>query len=171
MKAELTHAGSPDLKVKKMKIHNYQEVGKQAQHTMKKTERTFTHKHIMLIDDNDLDNFINEKLMQIHHYSEKIYVHTSAISALEFLKNLTTMDDKWKELAPEVIYIDINMPIIDGFQFIELLKKTFEGIIPMPRLIILTSSLYLEDKEKALELSKEIVFLNKPLSKETLEEL
>ena len=171
MKAELTHAGSPDLKRKKINIHNYQQVGKQPQHIMKKTEKKFAHKHIMLIDDNDLDNFINEKLMQIHHYSEKIYVHTSAISAIEFLKNLTTMDDKWKDLAPEVIYIDINMPILDGFQFIELFKKTFEGIIPMPRLVILTSSLYLEDKEKAMELSKEIVFLNKPLSRETLEEL
>lgn len=171
MKAELTHTSSHDLKSKKIKVHNYQQVDKQAQHTMKKAERTFTHKHIMLIDDNDLDNFINEKLMQIHHYSEKIYVHTSAISALEFLKNLTAMDDKWKELAPEVIYIDINMPIIDGFQFIELFKKTFEGIVPMPRLIILTSSLFLEDQEKTKELSDDILFLNKPLSKETLEEL
>lgn len=171
MKAELMHTSSLDLETKKIKIHNDQQVAKQPQYTMKTPEKKFAHKHIMLIDDNDLDNFINEKLMQIHHYSEKIYVHTSAISALEFLKNLTTMDDKWKELAPEVIYIDINMPIIDGFQFIELFKKTFEGMTPMPRLIILTSSLYLEDKEKAAEISNDIVFLNKPLSGETLGEL
>lgn len=171
MKAELVHTSSLDLTTAKNKIRNNQQVAEQPQHTMKKTEKKFTHKHIMLIDDNDLDNFINEKLMQIHHYSEKIYVHTSAISALEFLKNLTTMDDKWKELAPEVIYVDINMPIIDGFQFIELYKKTFEGMVPMPKLIILTSSLYLEDKEKAMELFHDIVFLNKPLSGETLKEL
>lgn len=171
MKAELTSTGTPDLKIKKNNIRNSPVLVKPLQENMKKANKKFKHKHVMLIDDNELDNFINEKLMQIHHYSEKIYVHTSAISALEFLKNLTSMDDKWKELAPEMIYIDINMPILDGFQFIELFKKTFEGIIPMPQLVILTSSLYLEDKEKAEEISKDIVFLNKPLSQEVLEEL
>ena len=61
MKAELTHTSSLDLETKKIKIHNDQQVAKQPQYTMKTPEKKFAHKHIMLIDDNDLDNFINEK--------------------------------------------------------------------------------------------------------------
>lgn len=138
-------------------------------HTPMKNQSTkHTYGHIMLIDDNDLDNFINEKLMELNHFSKKVYVNTSAISALEFFNNLVAMQDKWAELVPEIVFIDINMPMMDGFQFIELFKKTFGGMDPQPRLVMLTSSLYAEDKMRAESLSKNILFLNKPLTKEIL---
>lgn len=138
---------------------------------MKHQFKEHAYGHIMLIDDNDLDNFINEKLMEINHFSKKIYVNTSAISALEFFNNLVAMQDKWEELVPEVVFIDINMPIMDGFQFIELFKKTFGNMEPQPKLVMLTSSLYFEDQLRAKSLSENIVFLNKPLTKETLSQI
>lgn len=138
---------------------------------MKNQSNNHAYGHIMLIDDNDLDNFINEKLMELTHFSKKVYVNTSAISAIEFFNNLVAMQDKWAELVPEIVFIDINMPILDGFQFIELFKKTFGGMEPQPRLVMLTSSLYVEDKLRAEALSKNILFLNKPLTKEILADL
>ncbi len=136
--------------------------------SMKNQSSKHAYGHIMLIDDNDLDNFINEKLMELSNFSKKVYVNTSAISALEFFNNLVAMQDKWAELVPEIVFIDLNMPMMDGFQFIELFKKTFGGMEPQPRLVMLTSSLYSEDKMRAESLSKNILFLNKPLTKEML---
>jgi CheY-like chemotaxis protein len=138
---------------------------------MKKTDDDYKYNHVMLIDDMDLDNFINEKLIKANYFSKNIYLNTSAKSALEFLNNLTALGDRANSIYPQVIFIDINMPMVDGFQFIEAYKKTFEEQFPKTKLVVLTSSVFQYDRQKAQDISKEIIFLNKPLTKEVLERI
>jgi CheY-like chemotaxis protein len=138
---------------------------------MKRKEPRYKYSHVMLLDDNELDNFINEKTMEANFFSKKIYTSTSAKSALEFLNNLATIGDQFSEIYPQVIFIDINMPMMDGFQFIEHFKKNIEKLMQKPKLVILTSSVYHEDKEKAKDISDDITFLNKPLTNEMLDGL
>jgi CheY-like chemotaxis protein len=123
---------------------------------------------IMLIDDNELDNFINQKIIESTFFADNIYVNTSGISALEFLKNILTTKNLTENLIPNVIFIDINMPLMDGFQFIEEYLKLAKTIKNKPKLVILTSSLNAEDKNKASMLGGEIMFINKPLNDESL---
>jgi CheY-like chemotaxis protein len=125
-------------------------------------------RHVMLLDDNELDNFINEKIIEANNFSEKVYVNSSGRSALEFLTNLNATGSTSDNIYPEAIFIDINMPMMDGFQFINNLKKLPGGTPKDCKLIILTSSIYPEDKNKAMDISKDIIFLNKPLTKEML---
>lgn len=138
---------------------------------MKLKSPIFKYLNVMLIDDNELDNFINEKTIEAHHFAKKVYSSTSAISALEFLTNLATMGDKYKELYPEVIFIDVNMPMVDGFQFIENFNKKNRNKSYIPKMVILTSSVSSEDRMKTKAISKDIIFLNKPLTKEMLNNL
>jgi CheY-like chemotaxis protein len=138
---------------------------------MKIKEPKYKYSNVMLIDDSELDNFINEKTLEANHFAKKIYVHTSAKSALEFLNNLVTMGDKFSEVHPNVIFIDINMPMMDGFQFIDHYKKSSEGQLQKPKLVILTSSVYNEDRQKANDISEDIIFLNKPLTKAMLDSI
>ena len=49
---------------------------------------TYKYQTVMLVDDNELDNFIHQKIIEGCRFAEKIYVNTSGISALEFLKNI-----------------------------------------------------------------------------------
>lgn len=138
---------------------------------MKVKEPKFRYANVMLIDDSELDNFINEKTLEAYHFAKKVYIHTSAKSALEFLSNLVTMGSEYADVYPFVIFIDINMPMMDGFQFIEHFKKTTEKYLHKPKLVILTSSVYNEDKQKASEISSDIVFLNKPLTSTMLDSI
>jgi CheY-like chemotaxis protein len=123
---------------------------------------------IMLIDDNELDNFINQKIIESNFFADNIYVNTSGISALEFLKNILTTKNLTENLIPNVIFIDINMPLMDGFQFIEEYLKLAKTIKNKSKLVILTSSLSAEDKNKASMFGDEIIFINKPLNEESL---
>ncbi len=125
----------------------------------------------MLLDDNDLDNFINQKMIEANHFSDKIYVSTSSKSALEFFSNLLVLNAGSDEKFPEVIFVDINMPLIDGFQFITQLKENFPEEVKRLKFVILTSSINGSDKQKAHDLSSDITFLNKPLTKEMLDQL
>ena len=138
---------------------------------MKVKKPKYKFAHVMLIDDSDLDNFINEKTIEANNFAEKVYVHTSAKSALEFLSNLERMGPAFTEAYPSVIFIDINMPMIDGFQFIEQYRKGPGKQHQATRLVILTSSVNKEDRAKAGSLSGDIVFYNKPLTRQMLEDL
>lgn len=125
----------------------------------------------MLLDDSELDNFINQKIIEASLFSEKIYVNTSSKSALEFLNNLSILSTGDSDLFPEVIFVDLNMPMMDGFQFIENLQKNLPAKVSELKLAILTSSTNPYDRQRADELSKKIVFLNKPLTQGMLDQL
>ena len=57
---------------------------------MKRKEPKCKYKQVMLLDDNELDNFINEKVIEASQFAEKVYITSSGKSALEFLNNLAT---------------------------------------------------------------------------------
>ena len=131
---------------------------------MKRKDPKFRYKHAMLVDDNELDNFINQKILESNYFANKVYINTGAVSALEFLCNLTISGAEITDVFPEVIFIDINMPMMNGFQFIEHLKNKLPKQHATLKLIILTSSDDPSERVKAEAIDKEIIFLNKPLT-------
>ena len=79
---------------------------------IKRKEPDYRFDIAMLIDDNELDNFINQKIIESSFFAKNIYVNTSGNSALEFLKNLQVNTELIDKLIPDVIFIDINSFII-----------------------------------------------------------
>lgn len=134
-------------------------------------KENYKYNYVMLIDDAPLDNFINEKLIRSQGFSKEVYITSSASSALEFLNNLALTGEAYPYIFPAVIFVDINMPIVDGFEFILEFRKTLEKQLRKLKLVILTSSVFEGDKIRTEELSEEIIFLNKPLTKEMLDRL
>jgi CheY-like chemotaxis protein len=138
---------------------------------MKRKNPKYKYNFVMLLDDNELDNFINQKIIEANFFADKVYVNTGSRSALEFLNNLSISHSETLSIFPQVIFVDLNMPLMDGFQFIENLYKNLPNKKDDLKLIILTSSVNPKDRQKASEISKEIVFVNKPLTKEILDQL
>ena len=138
---------------------------------MKRKEPNYKYNYAMLLDDNELDNFINQKTIEATNFANKIYVNTSSKSALEFLNNLEISNNDNFDIFPEIIFIDINMPMIDGFQLIESFIKNFPKRSKTVKMIILTSSVSQSDREKSAKISKSILFINKPLNKDSLSQI
>lgn len=136
--------------------------------TLKIKKPTFKYTTVMLIDDNEMDNFINQKIIEANSFADKVYTNTNGLSALEFLNNLYVQKENLNEMLPEVIFVDLNMPLINGFQFIEKFYEMPKEFVKTSRIVILTSSLNAEDKEIAKRLRPNIIFLNKPLTQESL---
>jgi CheY-like chemotaxis protein len=123
---------------------------------------------VMLVDDSEIDNFINQKMIEGCNFAEKIYVHTSGRSGLEFLRNIRSNPKVLPELLPELILLDINMPLMDGFQFAAEFDKLGPEVTDHCKIMILTSSMNPEDILNSKKSPSIVRYLNKPLSKETL---
>lgn len=122
---------------------------------------------VMLIDDNEIDNLINQKMIEASAITENIYTHTGAKSAIEFLKNMEKMDVADKVL-PDVIFLDIDMPLMDGFQFLDEFANLSQITRKKCRIIMLTSSINPQDFNRAKKYENVKLYLNKPLSHDSI---
>ena len=124
---------------------------------------------VMLIDDSEIDNFINLKMLEGCSFADRIYVHTNGKSALEFLKNIERMGEKSTELFPQVIFLDLMMPVMDGYQFFDEFEKMPDLLIRRTKVFILTTSLNPSDLGRSKKYKNIAGFVNKPLTQQLLD--
>ena len=129
------------------------------------TGKSTRFKRVLLVDDNDIDNFINERIITSSSFSEIVDVKTSAQAALDFLKaNLSN-----PEMLPEVIFLDLNMPVMDGFAFLDEYEKFPDRLKKTCKIIVLSSSISPDDINRASTNPLVQKYLNKPLAEKYLE--
>ncbi len=122
---------------------------------------------VMLVDDNDTDNFISKRIIEITKFSKRVEVKNSGKSALDYLKENQTN----AENLPNIIFLDINMPIVDGFVFLYEFEKFNELVKSKCKVIILSSSDNKRDIDKIVNNNHVIKFITKPLTEVALDEI
>jgi len=122
-------------------------------------------KHVLLIDDNAIDNYISKAIISKRKIAEKITVMISAIDSLSYLQSLTA------EEFPDTIFLDIRMPEMDGFGFLEVFTTLPEDITANTSIFMLTSSSDPADIERSQQYGAVKKYFSKPMSDEILDEL
>ena len=125
------------------------------------------YKVVLLIDDNEIDNFVSQKIIEKSGFAEKVISVTSASKALELL----TSDHFSKNGLPDIIFLDIGMPEMDGFDFLEEYVKLNKIVINNCKVVILTSSIDTDDFNRVKKNKLVKKFINKPLSEKSLKEI
>jgi CheY-like chemotaxis protein len=123
---------------------------------------------ILLIDDDEPTNFLNKMIIEETGCVKEVKVTQSAREALDYLsgKQQTAVDGK--PPMPELILLDINMPAMDGWEFLERYDKLSPEQKASIIVVMLTTSFNPEDELKASRINYISSFRNKPLTQEII---
>jgi CheY-like chemotaxis protein len=115
--------------------------------------------HVMLIDDNEIDNLINSRIMTSHNFAAAVDVKTSTESALDALRAMTADSPN----LPSLIFLDLQMPVLDGFAFLEEFGNMSDAVKTNCKIVVLSSSISPDDINRASTNKYVIKYINKPL--------
>lgn len=119
----------------------------------------------MVIDDSEVDLYLAKRIITKHSFAEDIVLMDFAKDALEYL-NLHANE---AAALPEYIFLDVNMPGMNGFEFLHAFEQLPESVKNYCNIIMLTTSMNTKDKQRALDNPLVKQYINKPLSADKLE--
>lgn len=127
-------------------------------------------KCILLVDDDYTTNFLNEELITDLEIAEQVHIAYNGQEALDYinLQGQYKGADKKTHARPNLIFLDINMPLMDGFEFLEHYNKLPKSKKADIVIVFLTTSDSQKDKLHAISNNLIYDFIEKPLRKNEL---
>ncbi|MDB5262522.1 MAG: response regulator receiver protein [Adhaeribacter sp.] len=120
----------------------------------------FSYRTILLVDDNDTTNFLHRRLLKRMAAAHTIAEAGNGEEALFYLRTHATNPEN----TPLLILLDINMPVMDGFEFMQEYEKSAGTGDPDIQVVMLSSSVSSVDLARIKEFPRIAAYYNKPLS-------
>jgi len=118
----------------------------------------------MLVDDDPVTNFINFVILSKMEISHEIVISRNGEEALQFIRDFKSQHG----CIPELIILDVLMPVMDGFEFLEKFEEMKEEATSAESKVIMLSTLFAKSDIQILNQKGYSLFLNKPLEKDKL---
>jgi len=117
----------------------------------------FHFKKVMIVDDDDLSRLLAEKMIKKFDFADEVVKCASAIKGLNYLCTNSFA-------LPEIIFLDINMPGLNGFEFLDKFGKLNNTVKEHCTIIMLSASVDTDEIERAEADKRVRFFLHKPLT-------
>ena len=118
---------------------------------------------IILIDDDEQTNYLHKVVIRRADIAEKVLVFDNAGEALSFL-----LGGKKDKNGPPLVLVDINMPAMSGWDFVEQFEQSYKHTATV---VILTSSINPNDQARAKSIPAVKAYRSKPLTEKVLKDL
>jgi CheY-like chemotaxis protein len=115
---------------------------------------------ILLVDDDEACNFLSSIIISDLDAANEVEMARDGIIACDLIK---------KERCPDIIFLDIRMPRMDGFGFLDSLVKS--GLCDHVKIVMLTSSVRKEERDKAFSYKWVVDYFEKPLTEEIIQKV
>ncbi|MBP9163047.1 MAG: response regulator [Leptospiraceae bacterium] len=121
---------------------------------------------IIQIDDDEINNFINESIFRANTKDSLVKSFSDPYIAIDFIRKYFIPDP-----MPALVFLDINMPEMSGWDVLDELKDHNEILIKFMTIYMISSSIDLTDKNKSIDSPLVKAFVSKPLSGKVIKEL
>lgn len=122
---------------------------------------------VMVIDDNSIDLYVTARLLNKHNICNHLLQYSCAKDALDYLVKNSNNPNAW----PQLLLVDIYMPEMSGFEFMEAFDKLPLALKKYPKVFIVSSSIDEHDIERAANDKNVTAFQEKPVNLEFLEKI
>ncbi len=124
--------------------------------------------NILLVDDDTVNNFIVVNTLNKLDITDNV---DSVLNGLEGIEYLKAKIEYNKALIPSVIFLDINMPVMDGWEFLEEFELLPEEVKDNCNIYMVSSSVYEDDIAKSRQYKSVKDFISKPLMRDKILEI
>jgi CheY-like chemotaxis protein len=125
---------------------------------------------IMCIDDDSMVQMLSEIIFSDQHFCKELVKAPDGFTALQYFEEQSKLDSKDQQI-PKLVFLDISMPISDGWDFLEKITTNFPDIQTQSKIIVLSSAIHPEEVEKANAHPLVYKYISKPLEAKHLLEL
>ncbi|WP_297516051.1 response regulator [Flavobacterium sp.] len=130
------------------------------------------YKKILCVDDDPITLMLCKKVIQKSEFSETIEIGHNGEDALKYLDSFIQDSVISNGDLPELLFLDLNMPVMGGWEFLDIItERRYNEIFPQLKVIVLSSTIDPKDIEKSKSYPMVLNFLSKPITREMLEDL
>jgi CheY-like chemotaxis protein len=122
---------------------------------------------VLLIEDDPITIMVCDRVLQMNKFGKTIITKTNGQEAIDYLHHLINCHDE----LPEVIFLDINMPVMNGWDFLNELQLLQEKLTLNPLVYMLSSTVDPEDTKRSKMYNNVVGFISKPLTKNHLDNI
>jgi len=126
---------------------------------------------ILLVDDDETTNILNKRLLEEMQVAKQIKVCTNGREAIEYLTDACSEDSTSDKVCPDLIFLDIKMPVMDGFSFLDEYQNRNLDAKDHVIIMMLTSSASFYDLERLKNYNKVKKHYSKTLTKYDVQEV
>ena len=126
---------------------------------------------VLLVDDDDTTNFLNRRLLEEMQVAKEIMVCMNGKEAIEYLSEACNRDNQTDNICPDLIFLDIKMPVMDGFSFLDEYHRRSLDAKDHVIIMMLSSSASFYDLERLKNYNRVKKHYSKTLTKHDVNEV
>jgi CheY-like chemotaxis protein len=126
---------------------------------------------ILLIDDDETTNYLNHRLLTKMNVANRVDIVTNGEEALTYLQEVCKTTNPDDSNCPDLMFVDIKMPVMDGFEFLDEYEKAALELKKNTVVMMLTSSASFYDLERLKKYKEVERHVSKPLTEPDVREL
>ncbi len=126
---------------------------------------------VLLVNDDRTFLFIAEKMLHKSQFCDEVALAENGEFALDYFKALVARGGDFRANAPQFIFLDLHMPIMDGWTFLESYERDYSEYFPETNIIIISSTVDREELKLLKKINLVTGIMDMPMTMEKLIEV